>query len=417
MVKVFSEFKLILKSVFKLNELNRLKSSEVLLLSHDNDRSHIINGKKYATILDSLNFFLNKESINSINIATPISNYCGVKIQNEIYCINGIIIRAKIKQILFDIISLKKNENKNFLILAWSKIILKVAPKYIISTQPSPSLCIAAKNNNVLIFDFQHGVFDSSGYYGIKHRCKNSQKGWPNSILCWDQNSFDWVLDNCYNLTKPILVGNPWFIKTLNFSDSLLTKFYKKRPFFLKNKLKPNILISLQYGQFELTTLQMSHELIEFIIDNTNNFNFLLRIHPILIDDNVFKNKVHEKFQNYNNIDWEYTSNTPLPLILKEIDIHITYSSSLTIEASWFGIKTALLSKDIKLLRDCFNNQINSGDAFLINDSKHEIENWLIKTKNDNSHMTINKNDFSPDNLNKFIFNLKYNKDFFNLKL
>ena len=114
----------------------------------------------------------------------------------------------------------------------------------------------------------------------------------------------------------------------------------------------------------------MSHELIEFIIDNTNNFNFLLRIHPILIDDNVFKNKVHEKFQNYNNIDWEYTSNTPLPLILKEIDIHITYSSSLTIEASWFGIKTALLSKDIKLLRDCFNNQINSGDAFLINDSK-----------------------------------------------
>ena len=37
----------------------------------DNDRSHIINGKKYATILDSLNFFLNKESINSINIATP----------------------------------------------------------------------------------------------------------------------------------------------------------------------------------------------------------------------------------------------------------------------------------------------------------------------------------------------------------
>ena len=62
----------------------------------------------------------------------------------------------------------------------------------------------------------------------------------------------------------------------------------------------------------------------------------------------IFKNYFKKNFSLKNNIDWKLSSFNPLPNILKEIDLHITDYSNVTIEAAMMNIKTILLNKNIR---------------------------------------------------------------------
>lgn len=393
----------ILISIFKFNELKKLNKADIILLGNDHDRSFIFKGKMYSQILDSIGYYLKINKLESIHLALPFSKKIGEITYSDVKGINGILIRAKI---INKIKRLFLKNSSNSLIYAWQKILKKINAFYIISVQPPPELCIAAKMQNIIVFDFQHGVLSSEGYYGNNYRINYGNKGWPDKILCWNKSSSDWVKDNCATEVSTIVLGNPWFIRFEDRSlDDDIVSSYSLSNFF--DSTRPKILISLQWGDNESnTTLGIPLKLFDFIKEKGDDYDWCLRIHPVLLNDSILMSKFELSFKGFNNVEWISSSFSPLPMVLKNVSLHMTSHSALTIEASWYGIKTALLHDDIKLLSEYFYDQINSGIADIVPAKLYNINQWII----DNLYKSVEvRSSFidSPKLLYEFIQSLK----------
>lgn len=396
---------LFLKFVFKFNEFKKLQSSDIILIGNDHDRSLSFFDKKYSQILDSIDFFLCENGLESLHIASPISKSSGKKTHGNAISLNGKYIRAKILQKIYDLFFIKR---KDPIVNLWVDVINVVNPRFIIGIQPSPELCIAAKKKGVIIFDYQHGVLSNEGYYGHNYRNKFDNEGWPNCILTWNQGSSEWAKKNISNEVVPILLGNPWFLRFSepNSKDSLVS-YYLLNSYTSTNSY--NILISLQWGYSNNNSfLGIPLNLFNYMKSNGDNYNWFIRIHPIMLNDSNILHDFELTFRGYKNVEWINSSVTPLPLVLKNIHLHFTSHSALTIEASWYGIKTGLLLNNVELLSEYFSEQINSGLADIISDKFLEIDNWISFNLNQNK---IHNVDYvsSTKPLENFIMNLKSN--------
>ena len=89
--------------------------------------------------------------------------------------------------------------------------------------------------------------------------------------------------------------------------------------------------------------------------------------------------KISDEFKNHDNVSWKAASENPLPLVLQHVDLHITLQSAVTIEAGWFGIKSALLNPRADLSYEYFKEQVDSGTAEIISANEREIGNWIEK--------------------------------------
>ena len=380
--------KLFLNSLFFF-ELKKNKK-DVLLFCSDLDRSFISKGLFYSPILDSVNEVLCKNNLQTVSVNYPLSNLNTSKIFGNIISVNGIMSRAIILNKFF--------KRGNFIVKAWQYILIKNKPKIIIGILPPPELCIAANNLNIKVIDFQHGVISDEGYYGQSYREMYDNNGWPNWILCWDNKSYDWVKKNI-NQVKTKVIGNIWASRFLFFDakDEMINNIVSANN--IENYIdKKNILITLQWDSEYLShknNFGLSNELID-IIHNNKEINWLIRFHPIqtrTLGNKVLFNHMSYIFRNCNNVFWNDISNFPLPLILKLTDLHLTSFSAVTIEASFFGIKTGLLYEKVDLLNEYFSNEISNGHAEIIMNNYESISKWI--------HLKLKKLE-KKNNLHKF---------------
>ena len=390
-------FKLFLNSL-NFFELKKNKK-DILFLCSDLDRNFVYNGLFYSPIIDSLNQLLSKINYNTLSINYPLSNLKISKIFGNVISVNGIMSRAIILNKFF--------KRGNFIIKAWQKILIKNQPKIIVGILPPPELCLAANSLNIKVIDLQHGVISDEGYYGQLYRKDFNNKGWPDWILCWDNKSYDWVKKNI-NQVKTKVIGNIWASRFLfiDAKDEMINNIFSSNN--IENYIdKKNILITLQWDSDYLShknNFGLSNELID-IIHNNNEINWLIRFHPIqtkTLGNKVLFNHMSYIFRNCNNVFWDDISNFPLPLILKLTDLHLTSFSAVTIEASFFGIKTGLLYGKVDLLHEYFSNEISNGHAEIINNNHESILKWInsnlktVKKKN-------NLHKFDQELLNKII--------------
>jgi len=82
-------------------------------------------------------------------------------------------------------------------------------------------------------------------------------------------------------------------------------------------------------------------------------------------------------FYAHDNVSWQFATESPLPLVLRYVDLHITLQSAVTIEASWFGISTALLHTRVDLSYKYFKELVDKGTANIIKADQTEIGNWI----------------------------------------
>lgn len=399
-----------LKFSLKFNEFVKLQKADIILIGNDHDRGFSYLGKKYSQILDSLDYFLLNNNLTTVQIAVPVAKYYEESTFGNALSFNGAYIRAKILHKILDSLLIKRT---NPIINMWIKVITLVKPRFIIGIQPSPELCIAAHKMGIIIFDYQHGVLSGEGYYGNQYRNKYHNHGWPDAILIWNQASLEWVINKCSKQVLPILLGNPWFLRfSETNSDDSLVSYYLSKTSISVNSI--NILISLQWGySTKDTILGIPKGLFSYIKDYGKNFNWQIRIHPIMLDDPNIMGEFCNIFHGYDNVEWVNSSITPLPLVLKNVNLHFTSHSALTIEASWYGIKTALMFSNVELLSDYFGDLIKSGFAEIITDDINEIDKWIctnlkINKKQNNNYVS------STSLLNKFISNLKSNSSTYN---
>jgi hypothetical protein len=397
-----------IKLIFRTNELSKVKKADIILMSGDHDLGYRLNnGKKYAQILDSLNLILKNFNFYTFSIALPGSQIFGSKTFSNSISVNGLIYRAHLLERIISKLHLSQFFDGNFIVNTWLRILSKTKAKVIFAIQPTPELCIAANKLGIDVCDYQHGVISAENYYGFCYRKKFNNLGWPNYILCWDKDSKKWVEENISSNSVPVLVGNPWY---LIFKNNLFKDVFSKG-FEIKNNLTfkngPIILITLQWGlenDLDNNEIGVNKFLYQLMLNKHLSFNWLLRIHPIQFNSEIYICKIKELLSSLENVEWEVASSLPLPILLKNIDLHITSHSAVTIEAESFNIKTALLNNNHAILHDYFGSQIYKGIAEIVEPTYENILDWV--NKNIPSNNTYLETNLEIKLINNFLNNI-----------
>jgi hypothetical protein len=375
LLKKILYLKNIFRGFFEFDDIYKYNSIPVLLFCHDFTRNFEYNGKKYSSLIDSINDLLITKGIETATLARPYSEFKIEECYGNIYKINGSFARARfkdyIKNLIFNINESSYQEK------LWNKILCKLNPKIIIGVEPFKELTIAAQNLGIIVFDIQHGIISSSPpphFYKLSLR-EPLQTGWPNFIICRDNESLNFLKEERGIFTTPLLIGHPWLSRFLNrnTNDSLVN--------FVQNNnkiiyTKPVILFSLQHLRDDLGKpngySKIPNGLISLIKSSFGiNYQWCLRLHPILLSEpnySLVTNDLKNIFKNYDNVDWDYCTKIPLPLILKYTSLHFTRDSSTTIEASEFYVKTGLLdiSSSKKTLYNNFKYYINKQLVYIL---------------------------------------------------
>ena len=244
---------------------------------------------------------------------------------------------------------------------AYSKILRKVRPRAVIQTDwysaSSMALNLACKDQNIPFIDYQHGV-QGSIHIAYGNWIKPYSSGLsllPDIFMCWTES-------DCNNIETWLepekgqahCVGN--ILIDLTKQGAIRFENYSN----LKNLKVPgmtNILLSIQ----------PSHSLNQLILTQieklSSNTFWWIRLHPCMTEEyEYFKNILQNRFPNLK-FNVELATTTPLPILLSQVDLHITYHSSVVIEASMMKVPSIILDTDLG--SELYQSYIKSGEAVL----------------------------------------------------
>lgn len=269
----------------------------------------------------------------------------------------------------------------------FEKILKKAKPSLVIVegfySYTAMGMLLAAKRQKIKCVDIQHGVqsendFLFSNWVNIP---KDGYELLPDIFWCWSdeekENIDNWA-SYSHGIYSSLTGGNP--VLEINEEDEFIKKFTSQ----IKSIKDPgNNKINILYTH--QASFEISDMLFNVIKDSPSNWNWFVRFHPQYPDA---QGKVLAKMAKYNfeNVITENVTDYPLPVLLKNMDLHVTEFSSTVLEAEMLGVPSILLSETG---RDLFNNQIIKGIAkFSLSEEKffNDAQNLLNKKKNISSN-------------------------------
>jgi hypothetical protein len=385
-VKIFSQ-------LFRRSDWRRLAKADILAVRHDDDCGQLINGKYYSPLIDSILDELKR--CRTLTVASPYS----YRIKDSSYAgalnFNGAFMRELLVNRLRSKLGLKSDASD---LDTWRAVLRVVQPRYVISIQPHSALCRACHELGVYVFDVQHGyVGPKNPGYGEEFQIGRHRQEMADCILCWDNESAGSIRD--WTTRKQIalrVIGNPWVNKFVNRreEDNVIRYFASKRSSDRHNGARAKILVSLQWGLNDPATAPdqalfdnefMPIELERAIWNTRLDYDWVLRPHPTqYLNPVVFKRLIAHVKERFGS-NAIVSENEPLPFVLSSVDLHITYNSSVVIEAEYFGVPSALLDPQINggLWAGYFSSQIGKGAARLLPCQASAIQDWILVMRAD----------------------------------
>ena len=377
----------------KGDKTSSLFCADVLITRHDADCGAEFDGQIYSPLADSVVDLLNKNNFTNVVIATAYSRNVGMKAYSNPKCFNRKFFWVALKgHFLKFFIGQDASVEYRYRnrVLVWKEILDKVKPRLIISVHPEPELCFAAKKHVIPVYDIQHGVIAVENWPYAKQLSKRLFSDSPTGILCWDDNSVRALsLWSNKNKVQAIMTGNPWYERFMNHdSRDLVVKSFVNS-YEIAKCHKTTILVSLQWGLKDLYYKNTDFDgficdALKKVILEFKDYNWLIRLHPVQLRGENFESCCQYLTIMTNNnsyIEWRKASAAPLPLLLSKVDLHITDCSSIVIEASWFGIPSALLNPLLskgERYENSFKSERQSGLASLLTQDSSEIKNWIF---------------------------------------
>ncbi|MBP3819490.1 MAG: hypothetical protein J6H31_14440 [Butyrivibrio sp.] len=235
------------------------------------------------------------------------------------------------------------------------RILKEIKPKIVIlQCWYSPSkmaLSLAAHKLDIPVLEIQHGVAAGSknhpSYYQWIKMPSNGFELMPDYMWVWDKYDYAEMEPWAKNSMRPFIGGHPM---NLLWSDqqSELSKYY-------------NALYDREFGRDKkaiLVTLQWGNSYPQWFIDFINGhdeFNWLIRLHPVVDEYELcFIRKLAPK----DNIKIDKVSKFPLEILLENISLHVTMSSSVVLDAEPYGKHSIVMNGDGK---NKYSRQIDSG--------------------------------------------------------
>lgn len=118
----------------------------------------------------------------------------------------------------------------------------------------------------------------------------------------------------------------------------------------------------------------------------TNDFKLIIRQHPRFSSDHCPSVNLEYDFISYDNF-------TPLPDLINEVSMHITFNSTSVFEASIIGLPTIFIDMhDQEFPKETYSSKVFSNDVFL-NDYKYPFKDLFVKSYKDLENILIKLND------------------------
>lgn len=377
----------VLSQLFLRADWRRLSKADILAIRHDNDAGQLIDGRYYSPLIDSIADEI--EGCRILTIASPYSYRVKTKSYAGALSFNGAFAREQLAKRLKKIVGLTPGDAR---IDTWRRIIRVVRPRCVVTIQPHASLCRACHELGVFVYDIQHGyIGPKNPSYGEDFQIGRDRAEMADCILCWDEGSASSIRG--WTSKKQIevrVIGNPWVNKflTKRANDKVIRFLGGERQADQENHDQPRILVSLQWGldNPELVPNQelfsnefMPIELEKSISNTLKQCEWILRPHPAQYMDREVFRKLTDYAREHFGGGVRISTDEPLPHLLSNVDLHITYNSSVVIEADYFGVRSALLDPQINggLWAGYFSTQIGKGIAKLLPCDEHAILGWI----------------------------------------
>lgn len=388
---------------------------DVLFLCQDVHRHSERDGKKFSPIIDSLIDYIyeKKSDLRIVTLATPFSREFGKGCYSAVYNANNYVLYGIIKRFIktgsFELL----NSSCDPLVLEYEKLLKRVKCKIIIGIQPSVELCLAAKGFGIKTFDVQHGLISDVNYYNLNKRKKINQFGWPDFVLCWDEESVLRLNRLSNNIVNGIVIGNPSYVEYSNIN--ITTKEYLN-PISIKSDLKTHFLVTLTYHDYGFVfddiyynTIGIPQKLVQ-LMRSTHDIFWRIRLHPVQRKfhykkiDNLLKNI----FQNQQNVDWDFASNANFRYAIDGCLGHLTVSSASALDAAILGVKTLFVGSeqtvDYNKISIFFQEYIDSGKMKFVDSSNFSYEDIISFFKNEGTGSEYKVFSYSESiGLDKFI--------------
>lgn len=396
MKKIFAKFNVVVKSLCRGTGWRELKQSDLLVLRHDADCGYRYANAAYSPIADTVVEYCLYAGFTLQSIATPFSHLTKERAFNYPVAFNrpfmAIAVLSRALRLLVGVHKSKAWASKRRTNL-WLKILARVQPQMVIGIQPDIALCRAGRVMGIPVYDIQHGVIESSNsWYGEILERNSEDAELPSGFLCWDDESAK-VLQAWAPArgAEVLVVGHPWFqrFRSPSADDSLVQEALQSNSIAVGGR--PTILVALQGGlhihYYANTDFNhvMCKALESVILQTEGHYNWLLRLHPLQLtgaEGDHCEKYLAATFGHLSNVEWHKASTAPLPLLLSQVDAHITDMSSVVIEASWFGIPSALLNPLLEeggSLQKLYLRERQSGIAQVVPQQCAAIKSWIVQ--------------------------------------
>jgi hypothetical protein len=183
--------------------------------------------------------------------------------------------------------------------------------------------------------DIQHGVQGNlHAAYGnwLNQDSKMYYNTIPNSFLVWSKSELEANKNS-------IIIGN--YFESKWYKDDFLVNSFDKQFRSLSNSMKSgkNILFTIQYG------IEYKSDFYDLIRATQFDYNWLIRFHPVMtkLDQNEFKTELENK--GIINFECDLSTSLPLYTLLRNVNLHVTHSSSTILEAINFNLPSLIIDE------------------------------------------------------------------------
>lgn len=370
------------------DSIDSLEECDVLLFSHDVDRSLNLSGKAYSTLIDSVREDFENRGLTCISIAHPWSTLTGNKAHGDPASFNLAYLRCCLLNRLFQFFGMNKDNLKNL----YLKILQRTKVKIIITIGSPKYLSLAARECGVFHIELLHGI----GYKSIQWGWSDLPKEYlPQCILSLDAAStiaFAPLKDKgieIFTIPHPFL--KRFYLDKLYSlpSEWVVNQSYSK-------KFTKHILISINWGysgdhgaDIEFANILSNglfyDEIGELVGEEADIF-WHFRFHPVQLRMKRYKKLLDfmdEFVLEHPNAEWTEASRVPFSSIAMHCDGNIGMSSMSFYDAAAMGLPSLILCPTTQkggIYQNWFDDLESEGYVTKTEVNKEMLRNWVHET-------------------------------------
>ena len=366
--------------------------SRVVTVAHDTDRSVLDQGRYYSPLIDTIEDDLAARGVRCVSFARIASRIKGPLAYGRVYSPEGRFARALVGKRLLGLVRRGRYPYSHAEERTWGRILDRTGARKLFGIMPSRELCVACHRRGVWVADVQHGVIaDSHPWYGSSFRAGDPREQLPDAFLCWEPGSAEaiglWA--HSKGICTPV-IGNRWLARFIadRPDDELVQRLageYRGRAHSSVPR-RTTILVTLSWGDDNNSDGFVDPGLRQTIRETSDRYRWLIRLHPNQVagfasDEGVaFVDFFARHLQGH--AEWELPTHAPLPAVLRDVDLHVSWYSSVALEAAQMGIRSALLSPDLRRNgrnEDYFSYHHRAGLIDFIAEDAASIKAWTAR--------------------------------------